>query len=86
MTRTNIKMNTIGRIIKGENPNWFIKIEHDKDLTGGFYIYQFKNKCGKNLMGEAFDNWVETFEDVEIFFDDEDEDEWEIEWESPNCK
>ena len=75
-----IKLNVIGKIVKGDNPGWHLKIKDDTESSGGFYIIQFKNKCGKNQMGEAFDDWVETLKDVESYFDSEEE-EWEVIWE-----
>ena len=72
------KLNTVGKIIKGDNPEWFIKIKDDKEESGGFYIFQFKNRIGDNDMGEAYDDWVEKFEDIETYFDDGN---WEVEWE-----
>jgi len=72
------KLNKIGKIIKGDNPGWFLKIKDDKEESGGFYIFQFKNRVGDNAMGEAFDDWVENFSDVETYFDSDD---WEVKWE-----
>jgi len=72
-----IKLNTIGKIIKGDNPGWYLQIKDDREETGGYYIFQFKNKIGNSGLGEAFDDWVENFQDVKSYFNSS---EWVIEW------
>ncbi|MFT6935941.1 MAG: hypothetical protein ACJA1N_000235 [Saprospiraceae bacterium] len=72
-----VKLSTRGKIVKGDQQGWYVLVEVD-EKTGGFYIYQFKNKNGKNNLGEAFDDWVETFNDVEGYFK---ESSWKINWE-----
>ena len=73
-----LKLNKIGKIIKGDNAGWYVKVEQDSNCTGSYYIYEFKNKNGNNKWGEAYDNWVESLNDVRGYFY---ESEWDILWE-----
>jgi hypothetical protein len=72
-----VKLNVKGQIIEGEQKGWFVLVEPD-EKTGGYYIYQFKNKEGKNGLGEAFDDWLETLDDVKGYFS---ESSWKVKWE-----
>jgi len=74
--RQMIKLDTIGRILKGDQAGWYVKIQHD-EKSGGYYIFQFKNKDVKNYLGEAFDDWLESMADVENYAI---ESSWDIEW------
>ena len=58
-----MKLDTVGKILKGDQVGWYVKVEYDAD-SGGYYIYQFKNKVGENGLGEAYDDWLESLEDV----------------------
>ncbi len=80
----NIKFNTVGKVIKGECPDWYILIvdrRFNKDSriqTGGIYIFQsnyidFWQKSDSLV----YDDWVEDLEALRIFFS---EPEWLIEW------
>jgi len=75
--KTIIKINEIGRIQQGNYLNWFVKVIDDSNgETGGYYISIFKNVDQK---GEAYDDWLEKFEDVEEYFK---EVSWIINWEN----
>lgn len=55
-----------GRILNGENPNWYLKIEDDtKGSTGGFYIYTVKNPNDEN--SEDYDDWAENEESLKNY-------------------
>ncbi|RFS15548.1 hypothetical protein [Emticicia sp. C21] len=70
-----IEINKIGKIKQGNYLDWYVEVIDDTSgETGGFYINIFKNFDGK---GEAYDNWLENFNDVEEYFIDAN---WIIEW------
>lgn len=68
-----IKFNTLGKIIEGDNQGWFVRIINDEDKTGGYYIHQFKDMDG-NI---GFDDWLETENDVKGYIY---ESNWKIKW------
>lgn len=72
-----IKLNKIGRIKKGEEKGWFVKILDDSENTGGYLIFIFNSLDKKQPNYEAYDNWVETLEDLQSYFE---ESLWDIEW------
>lgn len=73
MKKVNIKYNILGLILEGNNSGWYVKFIDDREDTGGFYIYEFKDLKGD----EGFDTWLETENDVQGFIR---ESEWKIEW------
>lgn len=72
----NIRLNTVGKIVRGDQVGWYILIEHDEDNTGGYYIYQAPEDNVKSAI-EGFDNWLENYDDIADFFKESD---WEIDW------
>lgn len=42
-----VKLNIVGKIIRGDNPGWYILIKDDRGVSGGFFILQFKKKREK---------------------------------------
>ena len=68
-----LKYGILGKISGGKNFGWFVKFIDDREHTGGFYIYEFKDVEGK----EGFDTWLETENDVKGYIN---ENEWIIEW------
>jgi predicted transcriptional regulator len=71
-----IKLDTVGKIVKGDQQGWYILIEHDPDDTGGYYIFQAPNEKVKESK-EGYDDWLEKFEDITAYFT---ESSWIIEW------
>ena len=71
-----VKLDTIGKILEGDQVGWYVKVEYDT-ASGGYYIYQFKNKVEQNGLGEAYDDWLESLEDVQGYFEESD---WNIDW------
>ncbi len=65
----------LGKILEGDDAGFFIKIEHDTTNTGGYYIYQSKDKDFKGP--DSFDAWVETIENLHGFIK---ESNWKIKW------
>jgi hypothetical protein len=71
-----IKLNTVGQIVEGDQKGWYIVVEHDEKETGGYYVYQAPIEDVLNST-EGFDDWLESFEDVEGYFE---ESNWLILW------
>lgn len=69
-----------GLVVSGEHEGWFVEVSDDRDISGGFLIVFTKNATGINTINEAYDNWVESYEDVVTFFYDGEETEWVITW------
>ncbi len=75
-----IKLNKIGKVIKGEYPDWYIVIidERENDKVNGILIFQSDNIEFNGLTGGiVYDDWVKDLEQLENFFS---EPEWEINW------
>jgi hypothetical protein len=65
-----IKINIEGIILKGDDFGMKIKIVDDSKNTGGYLILTYDNI-------EGFDNWVETYFELEEYFKDSN---WVIKW------
>ncbi|WP_143273366.1 hypothetical protein [Azospirillum palustre] len=68
-----IRIDQVGRIVKGEGVGRYIKIIDDFKSTGGFLILDDEDQS----MSQCFDSWVENSTDLKQFFE---ESGWEIEW------
>lgn len=75
MNKTNIEINKIGKILKGDNENYYILIKEDFENTGGYLIYISEDSNFKSE--NCFDYWVEKLENLVGFFE---ESRWEIKW------
>ena len=75
-----IEINKIGKILKGDNLNYYVLIQKDFGSTGGYLIFISEESNFKS--GNGFDYWVETLEDLFCFFE---ESNWEVKW-SDNSK
>jgi hypothetical protein len=72
-----IKIGVVGVVTNGGHPGMRIRIEDDSENTGGYLIYQWwEGSDGPNAQG-AFDDWVETADDLRKFLGEEG---WVIEW------
>jgi len=70
-----------GRILNGEHLEMRVRVEDDSANTGGYLVYQWwSGSAGPNTNG-AFDDWVESMEQLEEYFM---ETGWRIQWASPN--
>ena len=70
-----VKVNAVGKIIRGEQEGWYVKVLDDRDESGGFFICECSNKRFEG--SEGFDTWLESPEDVVGYFE---ESSWQIEW------
>ena len=66
-----IKFDTVGRIIKGEYPGWSIKVE---TTTADRYLVSFWNG------DEHFYNWADSLRELKDYFSDKG---WDVDWEQP---
>jgi hypothetical protein len=66
------KIGKKGHIKSGKYIGFFIRIQDDSQNTGGYLILTWKD-----TPSEGYDNWVESFADLEQFMR---EANWDIEW------
>ncbi len=69
-----IRVATIGEITAGVDQGRYVEVLDDWEATGGFLILTYDNE---DRTGDAYDAWVESIVDVDLFFD---EAGWEIRW------
>ena len=70
-----IEIGKTGLILEGVKKGWYVYIQDDCNDTGGFLILKFSSLDPDNKIG--FDDWVETFEDLQAYFQ---ESSWKIKW------
>jgi len=68
-----IKIDTIGEIMAGDEAGSFVKVVNDTDKTGGFLILTSSTPDMKN----GFDNWVENENSLKRYFV---ESSWVVRW------
>ncbi|MFG0632825.1 hypothetical protein [Pseudomonas sp. xss_2] len=67
------QLNKTGRIIAGNDKDYYIRIICDKENTGGYIILTSSSLD----ISSGFDNWVETEETLQKYIE---ESKWEIDW------
>jgi len=67
------QLNKTGRIIAGDDKDYYVRIICDKENTGGYLILTSPNLD----LSSGFDNWVETEEALQKYIE---ESKWEIDW------
>ena len=76
-----IKIGTPGDVLNSGKPGHTVRIQDDRDNTGGFLVLErWQGSAGPNPEG-AFDSWVESEADLQRFFA---EAGYEIAWPAPN--
>ncbi len=62
-----IPLDVLGRVANSNPPDMHVRVEHDPDDTGGYFVYQWPS--GSDPEGPCtFDDWVETAEDLQRYF------------------
>lgn len=69
-----LKISALGRIAAGDGAGRFVEVVDDSEKSGGFLILTYDTAIRS---GDAYDSWVESIDDVDLYFD---ESGWKIEW------
>lgn len=68
-----IPLNTVGKVISGDNKIRFVKVVFDIEDTGGYYIFMYEDES----QIKGFDSWVLNSQELEDYFRLSG---WEVEW------
>lgn len=68
-----IRLNTLGRIVEGDESGCFVRILDDSESTGGFLILTSIDRSFE----DGFNDWVEDAEALDSYWS---EAGWTIEW------
>ena len=64
-----IKIGTVGKILKGEDAGWYVKIEDDSPSTSGYLILISSSSNMSPLdPSPGFDYWVDSYDSLVGFF------------------
>jgi hypothetical protein len=62
-----IPLDVIGRVVNSDPPDMHVRVEHDADSTGGYFVFWWP--AGDDPDGPCtFDDWHETAEDLQRYF------------------
>lgn len=69
-----LRLGTVGRIASGIDAGRFVEVLDDFESSGGFLILTYDNA---DRSGDAYDSWVESIIDVDLYFE---EAGWDVLW------
>lgn len=72
-----IKLETIGKILEGDDLGSFVKVVDDTKNTGGYLILVSLNESFDVGFDVGFDGWVEDWESLVKYFE---ESRWKVDW------
>jgi hypothetical protein len=75
-----IPLEVQGKVLNAPYPNMTVLVRHDPEQTGGYFIFQWWDGSNGPNEHSAFDDWVESAEDLQQYFT---ESGWTVEWEKP---
>jgi len=74
---TKIRIGVVGQIVRGAEEGRFVEILDDAENTSGYLIVTYADSDRSPV---AFDAWVESIADVELYFEESD---WQVKWPGP---
>jgi len=75
-----IQVGVVGSVLNGRHPDMKVEVIDDTNVTGGFLIFQWWPDSGGPNSHGAFDDWVESREALERYWQ---ESGWLVRWDAP---
>jgi hypothetical protein len=72
-----VPVGSVGRVTNSTRSGHCVRVEDDRDNTGGFLIFEWWVGAGGPNEQGAFDSWVATADDLLAFIQ---ESGWKIDW------